>query len=115
AQLALDSADIVLPEPHNLPDGVPQLTGMPTWFWLDPASWGPVTARAELPGVWAEVTATPTTSVWTPGDGGAPVTCTGPGRAHPGGDTIETDCGHTYTEIGSDTLTAQGTHQGAGE
>jgi hypothetical protein len=110
AQVALDSATIPLPAPHTSPDGVPQMTGMQTWFWLDPATWVPVTARAELPGVWAEVTATPTSATWTPGDGGAPVTCAGPGRAHPGGSGATTDCGHTYLDVGAYTLTVAVTY-----
>ncbi|HEX7131110.1 MAG TPA: hypothetical protein VF228_00960 [Iamia sp.] len=111
AQAALDSATIALPEPHTSPDGVAQLTGMTTWFWLDPASWAPVSARAEVPGIWAEVTATPTTATWTPGDGGAAVTCAGPGRVHPGTAGARTDCGHTYVEVGSYPLTVDVTYE----
>lgn len=110
AQAALDSAAIALPEPHTSPDGVPQLTGLETWFWLDPDSWAPISARAELPGIWAEVTATPTEATWTPGDGGTPVTCAGPGREHPGTEGAETDCGHTYIDVGHHTLTVAVTY-----
>jgi hypothetical protein len=111
AQEALDSATIAVPQPHTSPDGVPQVTGMETWFWIDPAAWAPVSARAELPGVWAEVTATPTSASWTAGDGGAAVTCAGPGRAHPGTAGATTDCGHTYTDIGSFTLSVDVTYE----
>jgi hypothetical protein len=104
AQAALDSATIALPVPRTSPEGVPQITGMPTWFWLDPAAWVPVSARAEVPGLWAEVTATPVEATWTPGDGGAPVTCAGPGRPHPGEASATPDCGHTYVEVGAYTL-----------
>jgi hypothetical protein len=82
-----------------------------TWFWIDPAAWAPVSARAELPGVWAEVTATPTTAVWTPGDGGVAITCAGPGRAHPGTTGATTDCGHAYVEVGSYTLAVEVTYE----
>jgi len=111
AEMALDSATIALPQPHTSPDGVPQMTGLMTWFWIDPTAWVPISARAELPGVWAEVTATPTSATWTPGDGGAAVTCDGPGRAHPGTSGATTDCGHTYVDIGSYTLTVDVTYQ----
>ncbi|HMJ76444.1 MAG TPA: hypothetical protein VK507_10755 [Iamia sp.] len=111
AQMALDSATIALPRPHTSPDGVPQMTGLMTWFWIDPAAWAPISARAEVPGVWAEVTATPTRATWTPGDGGAAVTCDGPGRAHPGTAGATTDCGHTYVDIGSYPLTVDVTYE----
>jgi hypothetical protein len=110
AQAALDSAPIALPEPHTSPDGVPQMTGLATWFWLEPGSWEPVSARAELPGIWAEVTATPTRATWTPGDGSAAVVCTGPGRPHPGSAGATTDCGHTYVDVGSYTLVVEVTY-----
>jgi hypothetical protein len=113
AQLALDQVTIQVPEPHTSPDedGF-QLTGLTTWFWMDPAGWRPATARAELAGVWAEVTATPSRAVWTPGDGSGPVTCTGPGRRHPGtpGDH-RTDCGHVYAEVGAVTVRVAVTYE----
>lgn len=111
AQMALDSAEIALPAPHTSPDGVPQMTGLMTWFWIEPDAWAPVTARAELPGVWAEVTATPTTATWTPGDGGAAVGCAGPGAPHPGTAGARTDCGHTYVDVGAYTLTVEVTYE----
>ena len=83
---------------------------MATWFWLGPGSWAPISARAELPGIWAEVTATPTHATWTPGDGSAAVTCDGPGRPHPGSAGATTDCGHTYLDVGSHTLGVEVTY-----
>jgi hypothetical protein len=110
AQAALDTAAIPQPEPHTSPDGVAQITGMQTWFWLPAEAWVPVTARAELPGIWAEVTATPTHATWTSGDGAAAVTCDGPGRPHPGSAGATTDCGHTYTDVGSYPLAVEVTY-----
>ena len=91
----------MIPAPNTSPPaGQAQLTGLRTWFWLDAEAWVPVTARAELDGVWAEVTATPVRATWTPGDGGRAVTCLGPARPHPGHDDATTDCGHVYTVMG---------------
>lgn len=95
---------VVVPSPHTSPEGAPQLAGKRTWFWIHPDDWRPVTARAELPGLWAEVTATPTRAVWTPGDGSPAVTCDGPGRPHPGTAGATTTCGHPYTVEGTYTL-----------
>lgn len=110
AQRARDEVPIQVPRAHTSPDGVPQITGLKTWYWMDRSEWTPVTARAELPGIWAEVTATPTKVVWTPGDGTAPITCTGPARPHPGTDGATTDCGHVYTDTASLTLRAAVTY-----
>lgn len=109
AQLALDSVDFTIPTPHTSPPGR-QITGLTTWFWLDPGQWQPTTAHAEIPGLWASVTVTPTTARWTPGDGAAAVTCEGPGRPHPGTDGARTGCGHTYTNHGDYTLTIDVTY-----
>ncbi len=108
AQEARETVELPLPQPHTSPpeDGF-QLVGLETWFWLDAASWQPVTARAELPGIWAEVTATPTSATWTPGDGGAAVVCPGPGAAHPGTAGAATDCGHTYVDLGTFTVAVE--------
>lgn len=104
---ARESVPIVMPEIHTSPDGVAQLAGLETWFWLPEDQWQSVTARAEVPGLWVQVTATPTTSTWDPGDGSAAVVCDGPGRPHPGTGDASTDCGHTYTDAGSYTLTVE--------
>lgn len=111
AQAARQEVPIRVPRPHTSPDGVPQVTGLKTWYWMDEAEWSPATARAELPGIWAEVTATPTKAVWTPGDGATPVTCRGPSRPHPGTSGATTDCGHTYTDVGSPTVRVAVTYE----
>jgi hypothetical protein len=102
AQEASESLPLVVPQPHTSPseDGF-QLVGIETWYWLDAAAWRPVVVRAEVPGVWVEVTARPTTATWDPGDGRPAVACAGPGAAHPGTNEAATECGHTYLEIGS--------------
>ncbi|HEU5153006.1 MAG TPA: hypothetical protein VFU19_21110 [Iamia sp.] len=102
---AREAVEVPLPRPHTSPpeDGF-QLVGLQTWFWLDAERWHPVTARAELPGIWAEVTATPTRATWSPGDGGPAVTCEGPGARHPGTTGARTTCGHTYLDLGTFTV-----------
>lgn len=108
AQEARESVRLPVPQPHTSPpeDGF-QLVGLETWFWLDAAGWRPVTARAELPGIWAEVTATPTRATWSPGDGRASVACDGPGARHPGTSGAATDCGHTYLDVGTYTIAVE--------
>lgn len=111
AAAARQEIPIRIPAPHTSPDGVAQVTGLTTWFWMDPSQWAPATARAELPGIWAEVTATPTRAVWTPGDGSAAITCRGPSRPHPGTSGATTDCGHTYINTGAYTIRVAVTYQ----
>ncbi|GAB2790714.1 hypothetical protein GCM10027199_78430 [Amycolatopsis magusensis] len=75
-----------------------QLVRLPTWLWLDGASWRPYSSTASVPGVSVTVTATPAEAVWSMGDG-TTLTCTGPGTSfHKGGDpqAASPDCGHIY-------------------
>lgn len=111
AEFARDLVDITVPTPHTSPDGAAQITGLPTWFWLDARAWRSETARAELPGIWSEVTATPVRATWTPGDGGPPVTCEGPGRPHPGTSGATSGCSHAYTVVGTYTLQVAVTYE----
>jgi hypothetical protein len=66
-------------------------------MWLS-SGWGPVSATATVPGVSVTATATPTSVVWSMGDGST-VTCTDAGTPFSPG-TAPTasspDCGHTY-------------------
>jgi hypothetical protein len=108
---ARQQVTVTVPRLHTSPDGAPQLAGKRTWFWMDPDGWQPVTVRAEIPGVWSEVTATPVRSVWRPGDGSSPITCAGPGQPHPGTHGATTACGHAYTTVGTYTLRAAVTYE----
>lgn len=71
-----------------------QIVNFPTWLWVDPAHWQPITSTVEAGGVAVTVVATPVRGRWAMGDG-AVVTCEGPGRpwAPSAG---ATDCSHTY-------------------
>ena len=90
-QLALQAlATLSMPKPvppqspsgATLPDGRPfTVVQVPTWFWTTPASYQPKSARASAGPVFAEVTVTPAALTFAPGDGGATVSCAGPGTA----------------------------------
>lgn len=84
ARQATNRLPLPLPEPTFEPRrtssaGPATLVAIPTWFYLD--GWAPVTQRTRAGGVWAEVTATPVSATWWPGDGSPAVRCAGPGRA----------------------------------
>jgi hypothetical protein len=75
-----------------------QLVSLPTWMWLDPSSWGDVSATAAVPGVSVTAVAKPTSVTWSMGDGGS-VTCTDPAHSSPPGGNPKSaspNCGHTY-------------------
>jgi hypothetical protein len=83
-QGALDTVTKRLPKPVPglAPSADLALVNLGTWFWTEPSTWTPVTARAEVPGAWAEVTATPSLLRFRPGDGplgSGDATCAGPG------------------------------------
>ncbi len=99
ARRAFDEVAFVFPQPVSSPaiDGE-QITGLPTWLWIDPGGWRDLTARADLAGFWVEVTAKPQRVVWDLGDGGE-VVCNGPGTPYDpsvADDAQSTDCEHIY-------------------
>jgi hypothetical protein len=99
ARQAYDEIPLAFPVPHTSPAiDIRQLTGLPTWLWVDPATWQAQTADATLAGFTVEVTATPDRLVWDLGDRTAPVTCSGPGTAFDParGNDQRTDCSHVY-------------------
>lgn len=121
AELALRAVDSVsLPEPvvrrspteANSADGVPYTwVNLWTWVWTEQTSWRTFSARAEAGAVWAEVTLTPTKLVYSPGDGGKAVTCSGPGRAWTEADQNSAPsgggCGYRYRRVTESPLTAR--------
>ncbi len=75
-----------------------KLVSLPTWLWLDRASWGTQQATAAVPGVSVTAAATPTSVSWSMGDGET-VNCSGPGTPFSAGAdpaAASPDCGHTY-------------------
>jgi hypothetical protein len=99
ARQAYDEVPLAFPVPVTSPGiDVDQITGLPTWLWLEPGSWAELSARAEIPGFWVEVTAHPERVVWDMGDGET-VTCDGPGTPYDSAiddDAQSTDCSHVY-------------------
>jgi len=89
----------------NPPSTTDVLVGVPVWLWLDPASWGTRSATASVPGLSVTATATPTSVVWSTGDG-ASATCQGPGTTWSPGDdprAASPTCGHTYARSSAGT------------
>jgi hypothetical protein len=86
AQRAFASLALPHPTPGRSPAGVLSdgrtytFVRVPTWFWTDPASYKRLSARADVGGVWAQVTVIPSVLTFDPGDGGIPVSCAGPGE-----------------------------------
>jgi hypothetical protein len=113
AQLARQAlASLRIPKPvvqrspaqNNSDNGVPYTwVNVWTWWWTTPAVWSPLSATARAAGVWATVTVSPSQMTITPGDGGAPVVCTGPGRAWTRTDANDPPghggCGYRYVHV----------------
>jgi hypothetical protein len=78
------------------------VVGVGTWFWVPQSLWKPisVTAWIQTPGgpVSVTTTATPNSLIYSPGDGSAATSCTGPGRVWTSsvGDKASTPCMYTY-------------------
>jgi hypothetical protein len=75
------------------------LVNLPTWWWVEPSSWRGLRQRTQAGPVWAEVTATPVSTLWDPGDGSEPLVCAGPGTAYDRSRPEagqSTDCSYIY-------------------
>ena len=100
AQDARAAAQVPYPEVGLAPDGDPLrvLVNMPTFFWIENRE--PVTARAEVAGVWAEATATPARAIFA---GDEEAACAGlgvPWVAGMGRRNIPGDaCTYTYQQV----------------
>ncbi|MEZ5256388.1 MAG: hypothetical protein R2705_05735 [Ilumatobacteraceae bacterium] len=90
------------PSPASAPPASEAYVGVPTWFWTS-TEWSPISVSAWVPTehdatVWATTTATPVRLVLDPGDGSAPVECSGPGLAWTpaAGDDAVSACSHEF-------------------
>jgi hypothetical protein len=110
AQQAFDS--IVFPHPsgHRSPSEARDYHGYPftyvglwTYYWTDPATWRPLTAKASAAGLTATVTATPSSLSFDPGDGSGSQPCAGPGRPWVVSDGNDAPsggaCGYRYSRV----------------
>lgn len=99
AERARDS--VTLPEPAvglNPPVGQNQIVNIPTFLWVDPAQWQPITASASAGGVTSTVSARPVQVEWDMGNGDV-LTCSGPGTPYEAMTAASTDdavCQYTY-------------------
>ncbi|MFL1428661.1 MULTISPECIES: hypothetical protein [unclassified Nocardiopsis] len=92
-----------LPEPTIATSPGPDslvLVNTPLWLWVEPEGWDAASTSAELGDSSLTVTATPTRTVWTMGDG-TTVECEGAGTpfdpAVHDAASASPDCGHVYT------------------
>ncbi|GAA0937800.1 hypothetical protein [Virgisporangium aurantiacum] len=78
-----------------------QIVSVPSWFWVESASWGVRSATASVPGLAVTATARATKLVFDTGDR-TTVTCDGPGTPWRAGmdATATSPCGHTYQQAG---------------
>jgi len=99
AQQAADAVAIPQPGVHfNPSEQQGAVVNVPTWLWVDPATWQPVTAQAAAGGVVVTATATPQRVDWDMGNGDR-VSCDGPGTPYDAGrpsDQQLTSCSYTY-------------------
>jgi hypothetical protein len=74
------------------------VVNLPTWLWVDPSVWHPLSVTASAGPVSATAVATPESVTWQMGDGGALV-CAGPGRpfdpSRPAAEQV-TGCDYTF-------------------
>jgi hypothetical protein len=87
-----------LPVAQRNPSG-DATTGLAVWFWVPGGEWRSLSQRTQAGPVWAQVTATPLSTTWDPGDGADPLVCAGPGTPYddsrPSSDQ-STQCSYTY-------------------
>lgn len=114
AEQALDRTPIPTPEIRlNPPAGQDQVVNVPTWMWIDPTAWAPVSATASAGSVTVTATATPTSVSWDMGNGDV-VVCAGPGTPYDNTATSavqQSDCTYTYRRSSASRATGAFTMQ----
>ena len=123
SQVARNAAVLVrgrlpAPVPSFAPGTSSMVTKLPTWFWVDPSWWTPVTATAWIPTImgplWSRATATPTRLTFLTQDDPEPdgtglgsAQCDGPGSVWDASIPDETDSSCSY-EFGHSSLSRPG-------
>ncbi len=102
AQIAIGELIIPVLQPQTAPPrGRDGLVGLPEWFWIPPAEWGPISRTVTAGPVWARATAVPVRIVFNPGGGRAGTSCHGPGTAYQPSLPLSaqhTGCSYTYDQ-----------------
>lgn len=102
AEVALATIEVPAPEPVTSPAlDARHITGLPTWLWLDPTTWQPLTADATAGSLTITATVTPSHTTWHMGEGHGkdPVICDSPGTPYDpdlASHAQRTDCSYTY-------------------
>jgi hypothetical protein len=94
---AENSLRLPAPDLHFNP-AFSSVVNLPTWLWIGPSIWHPLSVTATAGSVSATAVATPVSVTWETGDGGQ-VVCGGPGRPFDfavSAQEQETGCQHTY-------------------
>jgi hypothetical protein len=105
AERARDSFRLPLPKPGSSPPNG-TLVNIPTYLFVDKATWAPDSATAQVPGTAVTVTATPVRVEWSMGEGGSgPVICPGPGGAY-SASAQSPACGYRFRQSSSRLLGA---------
>jgi hypothetical protein len=102
ARRVYDEVPLVFPVPATSPAmDAEQITGLPTWLWIDPSGYQSFQASESLAGITVTVTATPRHVIWDLGDGTAPVECAGAGTPYDPAveDSAQrSDCSHVFQD-----------------
>jgi hypothetical protein len=102
AQIAI--AELIIPvlQPRTAPPrGRDGLVGLPEWFWIPRAAWGPVSKTVTAGPVWATATAVPVSIIFDAGGGQGGAACRGPGTAYDPALPLSgqhTTCSFTYKQ-----------------
>ena len=102
AQIAISRLGLKAATPH-LSANPNTAVGLPVWMWVDrsPQTTGPMSTTATAGPTSVTATATLSKVIWSMGQPGGEVACSGPGAPAPGGPLFagdnSPDCGYSYT------------------
>lgn len=114
ARRAYGQLRLPAPTPKHSPDlrltdgRAAVLVGEHTWVWTDRSRFAPRARRIQQGSVWATVTAVPVGLSFDPGNGGAVLTCRGPGTVFVPGrygrHSASPTCDHVYSRSSADAV-----------